>query len=167
MRGRVCWEKKVKCSDGVISVHITEDTIRKIEGIEGELHFRIPSRIGIDFHDFKEGSHDYIPNVSLSDLIQLINYLHLLSNSNFRRKLITGVFPHRFGIEFDFRRKLDLDVKSVGEGREIIEMYYEDPQRFERFLAGWIEPWRISTLILALKECVVEYSYLTNKALLL
>ena len=59
--------------------------MRKIEGIEGELHFKIPTRIGIDFYDFTEGSHDYIPNVSLSDLVQLINYLRLFANAKIGR----------------------------------------------------------------------------------
>lgn len=157
----------MQCSDGVISIHITEETKRKIEGIEGELHFKIPTRIGIDFYDFREGSHDYIPNVSLSDLVQLINYLRLFANPNVRRGLIEGVIPHKFGIEFDFRRKLDLDVKPKGRGREVVEMYYEDPQRFKRFLACWIEPSEIPLLMRALKECVIEYTYLTNKSLLL
>jgi len=167
VRGKVCWERNVKCGEGVINIHITEDKQRKVSGVEGNFNFIIPNRIGIDFHNFREESYDYIPNVSLSDIVQLINRLHLLGSETVRKALLARVIPHRFGVEFDFRRKLDFDVKVYGTKDEQIEMYYEDPKRFERFMICCIEPESLPPLEHALKECVVEYTYLTNKLLLL
>jgi len=168
MRGRVCWEKDIECDSGTINVHITEQELHKVEGISGPLHFRVPSRMGIDFHNFRwKGSKDYIPNVGLSDIVQIIDRLELLGNGTLKEAFLKGVFKHKFGIELDFRRKLDLNLTISDGGEETIEMYYEDPKRFERFLIGSIEVKSLPSLIRAMKECIIEYMHLINKSLLL
>jgi hypothetical protein len=167
MRGQVCWERNIECGGGIINVHITKQDSRKLLGVEAPIFFIIPSRIGIDFYNFRHnGSIDYIPNASVSDIVQIIDRLHVLSSEIVREAILKGVFKHKFGIELDFRRRLDLNLAINANKKEIVEMYYEDPRRFGRFLIGAIE---VSSLVLiqrALKECIVEYTYLTNKLLI-
>lgn len=167
MRGQTCWERNIECNDGTINVHITKQDSRKLSGVETPVFFIIPNRIGLDFYSFRDnGSIDYIPNASVSDIVQIIDRLHVLSSQIVREAFLKGVFKHKFGIELDFRRRLDFNIAINSNREEIIEMYYEDPKRFGRFLIGTIE---VSSLILlqrALKECIVEYTYLTSKLLI-
>lgn len=166
MRSKPCWEKNIECNSGIINVHITEHELHKVEGVEGTFYFRLPSRIGIDFYNFRyKGSRDWIPNVSVSDMVQIIDRLYLLSDKIIREAFLKGVFKHKFGIELDFRRKLDLNLIISADKEEIVEMYYEDPKRFGRFLIGSVEATSLPLLIRSMKLCIVEYTYLTNKLL--
>lgn len=173
MDGKRRWERKIRCddwSDAVINLHITKSDRKKIRRAKDETYSLInPNRIGIDFDNFSDGSHNYIPNLSLSDIIQIINRLELLSHEIIRKALREGSIPHKFGVELDSRRKFDFDVgHSPISGNEEILMYYEDSLRgIYRFEIGRIDTSCLSALIKALKEVFIEYSHLMNKALLL
>ena len=167
MRGETCWERNIEANGGIINVHITAPDSNKVYVDGTPVYFTNPSRIGIDFNNYKfEGSKDYIPNASVSDLTQIINRLRLFRSQIIRDAYYKGVLEHNFGIELDFRRRLDLNLAiSLGK-KEIVEMYYGDPRRFERALFGSIEVESLIKLIRAMKECIVEYNYLTNKLLI-
>jgi len=172
MDGKRIWYKTIRCddwSDATINVHITKSEKRKIEGIEGRIAYINPNRIGIDFDNFSDGSHDYIPNLSMADLIQLINRLELLKHDSIREALRSKILPHRFGLELDSRRKLDFDIGvcSTSEEEEI-RMCYEDPLRkIERFEIGRIDVKCLHKFIRALKEAYVEYNQLMLRLLIL
>ncbi len=100
------------------------------QGVEGNFHCMIPYRIGMDFDGFRgKGVHDWIPNLSLSDLVQ-VNYSGLLRKKVTRRALEGGVTPYKFGVELDFRRRLDPDVgKDPESGNGRIEMNYQHAKK--------------------------------------
>jgi len=172
MPSKRIWQKTLKCdnwSDATINVHITESEMKKIDGVNGEVSYINPNRLGMDFDNFSDGSHDYIPNLSLADLIQLINRLELLSKKIIREALRSKTLQHRFGLELDSRRKLDFDVGVCRtSGEEEIIMHYEDPLRnLERFEIGKIDVRNLGKLIRILKEVYIEYNQLILKSLLL
>jgi len=172
MPGGRIWQKIVKCdswSDATINVHITESDRRRIEGINGEVSYINPNRVGMDFDNFSDNSHDYIPNLSIADIIQLINRLELLGKNVIREALRSKTLSHRFGLELDSRRKLDFDIGTCPtSGEEEVIMHYEDPLRnLERFEIGRIDVRNLSRLVRVLKEAYIEYNQLTLKSLLL
>jgi len=172
MSGKRIWQKTVQCddwSDAAINIHITESERRKIEGIDGKVFYINPNRTGMDFDNFSNRSHDYIPNLSTADMIQLINRLDLLRKDYIREALRTKVLPHRFGLELDSRRRLDFDIgRCATSGEEEIRMYYEDPLRnIERFEIGRIDVKILLSLIRVLKEAYIEYNQLMLKSLIL
>jgi len=173
MNGKRRLERNIRCddwSDAIINLHITKSDRKKIRRAKRETYSLInPNRIGIDFDNFADGSHNYIPNLSPSDIIQIINRLELLSHETIRKALRDGSIPHRFGVELDSRRKFDFDVGySSISGNEEILMYYEDSlRRIDRFEIGRIEVSFLSRLIRALNEIFIEYNHLMNRSLLL
>src|SRR3972149_1163008 len=161
MPSKRIWQKTVKCdnwSDATINVHITESDKRKIEGINVEVSYVNPNRLGMDFDNFSNDSHDYIPNLSVADIIQLINRLELLGENIIREALKSKTLLHRFGLELDSRRKLDFDIGiNPTSGEEEITMHYEDLLRnLERFKIGRIDVRNLSKLVRVLKEAYIE-----------
>jgi len=173
MDGKRRWERRIRCdtwSDAIINLHITKSDRKKIKRVKDEIYYIInPNRIGIDFDNFANGSHSFIPNLSPSDIIQIINRLEILSHDFIRKALRNRTIPHKFGVELDSRRKLDFDIGYCPQtGNEELRMYYEDPLRgIDRFEIGRIDASFLPELIKALKEVFVEYNHLMNRSLLL
>lgn len=172
MRGEITWERKVTClnnSTGNIKVHITKRELKQLYRTNRKVLYVNPNRIGIDFDNFNGDSHDFIPNLSIADLVQFINRLHLLKSETVRRAIEEGLIDHGFGIELDSRRKVDFGIEiNRNTNQEEIIIEYEDPLReIESFEIGRIDIHNINDLIRALKEVYVEYDYLVKKALLL
>jgi hypothetical protein len=172
MPSKRSWQKIVKCnswSDATINVHITESEMKKIDGVDGEVSYINPNRLGMDFDNFSGRSHEYIPNMSIADLIQLINRLELLGNQIIREALKSKTLQHRFGLELDSRRKLDFDIGTcpTSDEEEVI-MHYADPLRnLDRFEIGRIDVRNVGKLIRVLKEAYIEYDQRILKSLLL
>ena len=172
MKGKKIWEKSVECddwSDARINVHITQSDKRKIDRIERNVFYVNPNRIGIDFDNFNDETHAFIPNLSVSDIVQLVNRLHLLQKDFIREALINKVIPHGFGVELDSRRKVDFDIgRCETSGEEEIIIEYEDPLRsIERFEIGRIDVEYLPRLIRSLKEAYIEYYHIMQKSLIL
>jgi hypothetical protein len=172
MGGKRIWERIVKrdtWSDAKINVHITESDRRKIERIDRNVSYVNPNRIGIDFDNFHDNSHDYIPNVSIADLVQLINRLHLLQKDYVREAIKTKALSHGFGVELDSRRKVDFDLGICEtSGEETIVIEYEDQLRkIDRFEIGSIDVEHLSDFIRAMKEAYIEYDHIVKRTLIL
>lgn len=172
MRGKKIWEKTVQCddwSDATINLHITKSERRKIRGLAGKVSYINPNRIGMDFDNFDNGSHDFIPNLNLADVISLTNRLGLLSKDPVRKALKSKKLPYKFGVELDSRRRIDFDIgKCPTSGEEELRIHYMDPLRkIDRFEIGRIDIICLCELIEALKQTFIVYINLMNKALIL
>lgn len=168
MRGKVAWQKEIKCiaqPNAKVIVHITKSENKRIK----DYNYVNPNRIGIDFDGFNDSSHDYIPNLNLADLISLIQRLNLLKGCSFRDVLKEGKFIRSFGVELDSRRKIDFEVESSGADKhDQIKVCYEDNLRkLERFKICSLEDNELPEIINALKEAFVQYTYYMNRFLIL
>ena len=164
-------EKTVRCDDwsnATINVHITKSDKKQFR-FRGDFFAIVnPNRIGIDFDNFEDGSHYFIPNVTTSDLIQIINRIEILSYELIRKALREGKIRLTLGVELTSRRRVDFEIGySPKSGNEELRMYYEDPGVLERFQIGRIDTSLLKNLIKALKEVFVEYNHYMNRALLL
>jgi len=171
MGGRRIWERTVKCDDwsnATINIHITKSDTKQFRYRE-EYHAIInPNRIGIDFDNFKDGSHHFVPNLSPSDLIQIINRIEILSHPSIREALRKEKISVRLGVELTSNRRVDFDIGYSTKSRdEELRMYYEDPGVLDRFQIGGIGAKFLRELIKALKEVFIEYNHYMNRALLL
>ena len=116
MRAKTVWEKNVGCddwSDATINLHITEHERRRITGLAGNVSYINPNRIGMDFDNFSNGSHDFIPNLDLADVIQLINRLDLLNHDSVRKASRSKKLRFKLGVELDSRRKVDVSITGI------------------------------------------------------
>jgi len=174
MAGKRSLEKTIKSDDwsnATINVHITKSDKKQFR-FKGDFFAIVnPNRIGIDFDNFEDGSHYFIPNVTTSDLIQIINRIEILSYELIRKALREGKIRLTLGVELTSRRRVDFEIGySPKSGNEELRMYYEDPGGYgilERFQIGRIDVRLLKNLMKALKEILVEYNHYMNRALLL
>jgi hypothetical protein len=172
LRGKTIWQKRIKCqegSDAIIEVHITGSERKQLIRMDRKISYINPNRIGIDFDNFNGDSHDYIPNLSVADLVQLINRLHLLQNDHVRNAIKKRDIDYVFGVEFDSRRKIDFGIAINHQtDNEQVVIEYEDPLReIKKFEIGRIDVDCIYLIISVLKEVYLEYNHVVEKALLL